>query len=110
MLPLESAARVAKEPVVAIDVGPGLEILPGEAPAMPPVVRAHDEAVGTLMAAHTAAQVAAWRASPERPELAYIRPRMERNATFQVERMRQYEEDGYQAVRAHLTGTPFTPN
>jgi hypothetical protein len=28
---------------------------------------------------------------------------VERNATFQVERMRQYAEDGYQAARAALT-------
>jgi hypothetical protein len=63
------------------------------------VVRAHDDAVGTLMAAHTAAQLAAWRAEPGRPPLAYVRPRVERNATFQVERMQRYAEDGYQAAR-----------
>jgi NTE family protein len=110
VLPLEAAARVAAEPVVAVDVGPGLDTEPGEAPAVPPVVRAHDEAVGTLMAAHTAAQLAAWRAMAGRPPLVYVRPRVERNATFQVDRMRQYAEDGYQATRAHLTGTPFGAN
>ena len=110
VLPLEAAAQVGTDPVIAIDVGPGFEVLPGEPAAVPPVVRAHDEAVGTLMAAHTAAQVAAWGASAGRPPLAYIRPRTERNATFQVERMRRYADDGYQAVRAHLTVTPFTPN
>jgi NTE family protein len=110
VLPLEAAARVAAEPVVAVDVGPGLDTAPGEAPAGPPVVRAHDEAVGTLMAAHTAAQLAAWRATAGRPPLVYVRPRVERNATFQVDRMRQYAEDGYQATRAHLTGTPFGAN
>jgi hypothetical protein len=93
-----------------VDVGPGLDIAPGEAPAVPPVVRAHDEAVGTLMAANTAAQLAAWRATDGRPPLVYVRPRVERNATFQVDRMRQYAEDGYQATRAHLTGTPFGAN
>jgi len=110
VLPLDAAARVATGPVVAVDVGPGLEIAPGEAAELPPVVRAHDEAVGILMAAHTAAQLAAWRATPGRPPLAHVRPRIERNATFQVERMRQYAEDGYQAARAHLTTTPFAPN
>jgi hypothetical protein len=54
------------------------------------------------MAAHTAAQLALWRAEPSRPPLTYIRPRVERNATFQVERMRRYAEDGYQATRAAL--------
>lgn len=107
VLPLEAAARVAAEPVVAVDVGPGFDTPPGEAARVPPVVRAHDEAVGTLMAAHTAALLALWRAEPGRPPLVYVRPRVERNATFQVERMRQYAEDGYRATRSHLTGTPF---
>ena len=73
---------------------------------VPPVVRAHDESVGTLMAAHTAAQLALWRAAPGRPSLTYVRPRVERNATFQVDRMRQYAEDGYQAARAALALRP----
>ena len=65
VLPLEAAARVAMEPVVAVDVGPGLDIAAGRGvrPCRP-LVRAHDEAVGILMAAHTAAQLAAWRADP----------------------------------------------
>jgi NTE family protein len=103
VLPLEAAARVAAEPVVAVDVGPGPDALPGEpAVAPPPVVRAHDEAVGILMAAHTAAQLAAWRADPARPRLSYVRPVVERNATFRVERMRRYAEDGYEAVRTTI--------
>jgi NTE family protein len=102
VLPLEAAARVVTGPVIAVDVGPGFDTPPGAAAAGPPVVRAHDESVGTLMAAHTAAQLALWRAEPERPPLTYVRPRVERNATFQVERMRRYAEDGYQATRAAL--------
>lgn len=99
VLPLDAAARVVQEPVVAVDVGPGLEQAPSEAAAPPPVVRAHDDAVGILMAAHTAAQLAAWRAEPGHPPLTYVRPRVERNATFQVERMRRYADDGYRAAR-----------
>lgn len=99
VLPLDAAARVVQEPVVAVDVGPGLELAPSEAAAAAPVVRAHDDAVGILMAAHTAAQLAAWRAEPGHPPLAYVRPRVERNATFQVERMRRYADDGYRAAR-----------
>ncbi len=107
VLPLEAAARVAVEPVVAVDVGPGLDTPPGDAPRVPPVVRAHDEAMGALMAAHTAALLEVWRADPQRPRLLYVRPAVERNSTFQVDRMRQYAEDGYEAMRSHLTGTPF---
>jgi NTE family protein len=102
VLPLDAAAWVVTERVIAVDVGPGFDTPPGAPAAVPPVVRAHDESVGTLMAAHTAAQLARWRAEPGRPSLTYIRPRVERNATFQVDRMRRYEEDGYQAARASL--------
>ena len=99
VLPLEAAGRVVTEPVVAVDVGAGFDMVVGEAPSVPPVLRAHDDAVGTLMAALTAAQLAAWRADPDRPALAYVRPRVERNATFQVEHMRRYAEDGFRATR-----------
>jgi NTE family protein len=100
VLPLEAAARVSTEPVIAVDVGPGLDMAPGQAPAVPPVVRAHDDAVGILMAAHTAAQLTAWRAEPGHQPLVYVRPRVERNATFQVDRMRRYAEEGYRTARA----------
>lgn len=102
VLPLEAAARVVTGWVVAVDVGPGFDTAPGATAATPPVVRAHDESVGALMAAHTAAQLARWRAEPGRPSLTYIRPRVERNASFEVDRMRRYAEDGYQAARAAL--------
>lgn len=106
VLPLEAAARVVTGPVIAVDVGPGFDTPAGAATAVPSVVRAHDESVGTLMAAHTSAQLALWRAEPGRPPLTYVRPRVERNATFQVERMRRYEEDGYQATRSTLAPLP----
>jgi hypothetical protein len=54
------------------------------------------------MAANTAAQLAAWHAEPSRPPLVYVRPAVERNATFRVERMRRYAEDGYRAARDAL--------
>ena len=98
--------------------GPGSISPPGAAAARAALVRAHDEAVGIADGgAHRRAQLAAWRADPARPPLTYVRPRVERNATFQVDRMRRYAEDGYQAARAalasrraHLTPTPFGAN
>jgi NTE family protein len=110
VLPLEAAGRVVTEPMVAVDVGPGFDLPTGPPLAGPPVVRAHDESVGILMAAHTASELRAWRAEPGRPPLVYLRPRIEQNATFQVEHMRRYAEDGYQAARTHLTPTPFGAN
>jgi NTE family protein len=100
VLPLEAAARLGNEPVVAVDVGPGFEAVAGaEAPAAPALLQAHDEAVGILMAAHTEEQLARWRAEAGRPPLTYVRPAIERYATFRVERMREYAEQGYRATR-----------
>jgi hypothetical protein len=58
------------------------------------------------MAATTAAQLALWQADGARPPLQYIRPNVERNATFRVDRVRQYAEDGYRAARDVLTRVP----
>jgi predicted acylesterase/phospholipase RssA len=100
VLPLEIGAHLGNEPIVAVDVGPGFEAANTvELPATPALIRAHDEAVGTLMAAHTQEQLARWRAEAGRPPLTYVRPSIERYATFRVERMREYSEQGYRATR-----------
>ena len=102
-LPLGPAARLAREPVVAVDVGPGFDVAaPGAPASVPAVIRAHEEALGTLMAHATAAQLALWHAEDRRQELVYVRPRVERGATFRVDRVRQYAEEGYRAARDAL--------
>ncbi len=105
-LPLEVAARVAGETVVAVDVGPGFDAAgPGPSTGAPPIVRAHDDAVGALMAQATTSQLALWRADASRPPLVYIRPRVERAATFRVDRVREYAEEGYRAAREALASS-----
>jgi hypothetical protein len=66
------------------------------------MVRAHEDALGILMAAHTATQVALWRAESGRPPLIYVRPRVDRRATFRIEHVRRYSEDGYLATRSAM--------
>jgi NTE family protein len=105
-LPLEVAAAFARETVVAVDVGPGFDVSEPPPPGAPPVVRAHDDAVGVLMAQATAAQLALWRGDASRPPLIYVRPKVERAATFRVDRVRQYAEDGYVAAREALASMP----
>ncbi len=103
VLPLEAAQGPEVRLVAAIDTGPGFDesgITPG-AP-LPAVVRAHDDATGILMAANTQAQVALWRADPERPPLLYVRPRVERGATFRLDLVAHYAEEGYRATREAL--------
>jgi NTE family protein len=106
-LPLDVAARFARETVVAVDVGPGFDAAELGAPSgAPPIVRAHDDAVGALMAQATAAQLALWRSDAARPPLVYVRPKVERAATFRVDRVRQYASDGYAAMREALATRP----
>jgi NTE family protein len=109
VLPLAAAARVAREPVVAVDVGPGSDLPAGTPAALPPMLRAHDEALGTIMAALTAQWLETWRCDPARPALVHVRPAVERDATFQVDRMRRYAEDGHRAAREALAQFPPRP-
>ncbi len=102
-LPLEVAARLARETVVAVDVAPGFDAAAGPPVSAPPLVRAHDDAVGALMAQATAAQLALWRTDPSRPTLVYVRPRVERGATFRLDRVHRYADDGYAATREALS-------
>jgi NTE family protein len=103
VVPLEPAAELQVELVLAVDVGPGFDLPPLPAvPRIPPLLRAHDDAVGILMAANTESQLALWRADPSRPPLVYVRPRVERNTTFRVDRVREYANEGRRATREAL--------
>jgi NTE family protein len=103
VVPLEPAADLEVELVLAVDVGPGFDRpAPAAAVRVPPMVRAHDDAIGILMAANTECQLALWRADSRRPTLVYVRPRLERDATFRVERVREYASEGRRATREAL--------
>jgi NTE family protein len=103
VVPLPAACGIEAELVVAVDVGPGFD-LPLDRPPVryPALVARHNDATGILMAANTAANLALWRAEPDRPPLLYVRPRVERDATFKVEQAAAYAEAGYRAARAAL--------
>jgi len=51
------------------------------------------------MAANTELTLALWRATPGRPPLVYVRPTVERGATFALHQAGKYEEAGYRAAR-----------
>jgi NTE family protein len=103
VVPFEAARGVEADLVVAVDVGPGFD-LPLDRPPVryPALVARHSDATGILMASNTAAALALWRAEPGRPSLVYVRPRVEPDATFRVERVDVYAEEGYRAMGAAL--------
>jgi NTE family protein len=105
VLPLEPATLLPARLVVAVDVGPGFDEAPGTSgPGMPPVVELHNEADGILMAGQTAQALALWRSSSNRPRLLYVRPTVKKGATFRVDEVRRYVEEGYIATRTALAG------
>ena len=103
VLPLEAAADLDVDLVLAVDVGPGFDLPPPEAAQrIPALIRAHDDATGILMAANSESQLALWRRESGRPPLVYVRPRVERHATFRVDRVREYANEGRRAAREAL--------
>ena len=99
VLPLDVAAGIDCDMVVAIDVGPGFDERTTPGPkGIPALLMAHGNATGILMAAATAESVARWRDQGERPPLLYVRPPVERGVTFEVDRLLEYVERGYQST------------
>lgn len=108
VVPFAAATRMGADLVVAVDVGPGFDEQPKQpAKPLPAMVRFNDDALGIAMAQHTRDQLALWRATAGHPRLVYVRPQVERNATFNVARMSSYLEWGYTATRAALTEAGF---
>jgi NTE family protein len=98
VVPLEAARAIKADLVVAVDVGPGFDEAPGAKRAsIPPLIRAHGEAIRVMMAAQAERAVAAW--PKDAPRLVYVRAVAEREATFAVDRLEQYVEAGYQATK-----------
>jgi len=105
VLALDVAATLAPSLVIAVDAGPGFDEAPEATPSrLPAMVRAHNDAMGVLMAAQTAEVLARWRATPGRPPLVYVRPQVEKGATFRVVDVERYAEAGYRATREAVVG------
>jgi len=101
VLGLDAARRVPADLVVAVDVGPGFDEPPATKQAgIPPLVRAHGEAIRVMMAAQTERAIAAW--PKDAPRLVVVRAVAEREATFAVDGAERYLDAGYQKTRAAL--------
>jgi len=101
VLGLDAARRVPADLVVAVDVGPGFDEPPAtKQAAIPPLVRAHGDAIRVMMAAQTERAIAAW--PNDAPRLIVVRAVAEREATFAVDHAERYLEAGYRKTRAAL--------
>ncbi len=102
VLPLEAAAAIPADLVVAVDVGPVREAPPPGFPRGPALHAAHDRAMAVAMAAQRARAVEAWRADDGRPPLVLIQPPVDPYGTFAFDRTADFIEAGYRAAHAAL--------
>ncbi len=101
VLGLPVAQRVMADLVVAVDVGPGFDEPPVDKKApVPPLIRAHGEAIRVMMAAQTERAIADWPKDAAR--LLVVRAVAEREATFAVGHGERYLQAGYEATKRAL--------
>jgi hypothetical protein len=85
-------------------VGPGFDEPPVDKKApVPPLIRAHGEAIRVMMAAQTERAIADWPKDAAR--LVVVRAVAEREATFAVGNGERYVEAGYRETKRALGGT-----
>ncbi len=104
VLPLDVAAAVSADLVVAVDVGP---VAPAPPPGMrrgPRLLAAHDRAMAIAMASQRDRALERWRAAPRRPRLVLVEPEVDPYGTFAFGRTGEFIEAGYRAAHAALAG------
>ena len=106
VLPLEPAAQIPADLVVAVHVGPGFDEQPPPTSKtsttfrLPPLIRAHGESERIMMAAQVERTIALWPRNG--PRLLVVRAVREKEATFAVENVSRYIEAGYRETKAAL--------
>jgi len=102
VLPLDVAAAIPADLVVAVDVGPVREAPPPGVPRGPALLEAHDRAMAVVMAEQRAQAVEAWRRGPARAPLVLVEPPVDPHGTFAFDRTAEFIEAGYRAAHAAL--------
>lgn len=102
VLPLEIAARVPADLVVAVDVGPVPFGPTDGARGLPALVELSDRALGIALADQRMRTIAGWRVVPGRPRLVLVTPPVDPHGTFAFDRTAEFIEAGYRAAHAAL--------
>jgi NTE family protein len=104
VLPLDVAAAVPADLVVAVDVGPVREAPPPGFPRGPALLEAHDRAMAIVMAEQRARAVETWRRDPRCAPLVLVQPPVDPHGTFAFDRTADFIEAGYRSAHAALAG------
>ena len=102
VLPLDVAAVIPADLVVAVDVSPVPFGPGGGAGAVPALVELLDRSLAIAMADQKARALAAWRAAAVRPPLLLVTPDVDPHGTFAFDRTAEFIEAGYRAAHAAL--------
>ena len=102
VLPLDVAAAIPADLVVAVDVGPVRQAPPPGFPRGPALLEAHDRAMAIAMAEQRARAVAEWRSDRARAPLVLVEPPVDPHGTFAFGRTAEFIEAGYRAAHAAL--------
>lgn len=94
VIPLDIADRFGPELLVGSYVGPVLFTEPADRPApIPPLVRVAGDVLRITMAVQAEAEMARWQG-----RAVLVRPRMEAETTFAVDRVAEFIGEGYRAA------------
>ncbi len=105
VLPLGVAASFRPSVMFAVRVGPSFSARPAtDGFSVPPLLRAHNQAMRTLMAAQTDAEIGRWRDA--KIPLVLVEPVVDQAATFAIGKAVAYVEEGYRAAVAAIEHSP----
>jgi len=104
VLPLDVAALIPADLVVAVDVGPVAAAPPRGARVGPALLAAHDRAMAVAMAAQRSRAVSQWRAADRRAPLVLVEPDVDPYGTFAFDRTAEFIEAGYRAGHEAFAG------
>jgi len=102
VLPLDVAALIPADLVVAVDVGPVAAAPPPGSRVGPALLAAHDRAMAVTMAAQRVRAVEAWQTAGHRAPLVLVEPDVDPYGTFAFDRTAEFIEAGYRAGHAAL--------
>jgi NTE family protein len=102
VLPLDVAAAIPADLVLAVDVGPVAAAPRPGVPRGPALLAAHDRAMAVAMASQRAQAIEAWRGDPRRAPLLLVEPAVDPYGTFAFGRTAEFIEAGYRAAHAAL--------
>jgi NTE family protein len=108
VLPLDVAATIPADLVMAVDVGPVAAAPPPGSRLGPALLAAHDRALAITMAAQRVRAVEVWRAAAHRPQLVLVEPDVDPYGTFAFGRTAEFIEAGYRAGHEALARSAGT--